>query len=127
MKATFCRTPRGDGGGQADEATEPTATPPRPQGRSTPPNATIFDRPAPPFSTAVNNVITYCQHAITNAVAEGLTSLIMAIKRRAGGYRNPTKVETVVYFYCGGLRLYPSQRSPGRRAARESRVPRFRA
>ncbi len=30
--------------------------PPRTQGRSTPPSATIFDRPAPPFSTAVNTL-----------------------------------------------------------------------
>jgi transposase len=55
----------------------------------------------------LGNVITYCQHAITNAVAEGLNSKIMAIKRRAGGYRNPRNFKTVIYFYCGGLRLYP--------------------
>lgn len=55
----------------------------------------------------LGNVITYCQHAITNAVAEGLNSKIMAIKRRAGGYRNPTNFKTVIYFYCAGLRLYP--------------------
>jgi hypothetical protein len=46
-----------DGGGQADEATEQPATPARNQKRSTPPSATIFDRPAPPFSTAVNRRI----------------------------------------------------------------------
>jgi len=26
----------------------------------------------------------------------------MAIKRRAGGYRNPDNVKTVIYFYYGG-------------------------
>jgi hypothetical protein len=43
---------RGADGGE--QGIEPTATPPRTQGRPTPPSATIFDRPAPPFSTAVN-------------------------------------------------------------------------
>ena len=55
----------------------------------------------------LDNVITYCRHAITNAVAEGLNSKIMAIKRRAGGYRNQANFKTVIYFYCGGLRLHP--------------------
>ena len=55
----------------------------------------------------LDNVITYCGHAITNAVAEGLNSKTMAIKRRAGGYRNPNNFKIVIYFYCGGLRLHP--------------------
>ncbi len=54
----------------------------------------------------LGNVITYCRHKITNAVAEGLNSKIMAIKRRAGGYRNPNNFKTVIYFSCGGLRLH---------------------
>jgi transposase len=57
----------------------------------------------------LGNVITHCRHRITNAVAEGLTGKIMAIKRRAGGYRNPANFTTVIYFYCGGLRLHPSR------------------
>lgn len=36
----------------------------------------------------IDNIITYCTHGITNAVAEGINSKIMSIKRRAGGYRN---------------------------------------
>jgi transposase len=55
----------------------------------------------------LENVITYCRHRITNGVAEGLNSKIMAIKRRAGGYRNVLNFKTVIYFYCGGLQLYP--------------------
>ena len=55
----------------------------------------------------LSNVITYCRHQISNAVAESLNSKIMAIKRRAGGYRNPNNFKTVIYFYCGGLRLQP--------------------
>jgi transposase len=55
----------------------------------------------------LENVITYCKHFITNAVAEGLNSKIMSIKRRAGGFRNSENFKTSIYFHCGGLSLYP--------------------
>ena len=53
------------------------------------------------------NVVSYCTHRITNAVAEGMNSKVMSIKRRVGGYRNPENFKTAIYFYCGGLDLYP--------------------
>ena len=53
------------------------------------------------------NVVSYCSLGITNAVAEGINSKIMAIKRRVGGYRNRKNFKTAIYFYCGGLNLYP--------------------
>jgi transposase len=53
------------------------------------------------------NVVSYCTHQITNAVAEGINSKIQAIKRRVGGYRNNENFKTAIYFYCGGLNLYP--------------------
>lgn len=53
------------------------------------------------------NVVSYCAHRITNAVAEGINSKIMSIKRRVGGYRNRENFKTAIYFYCGGLSLYP--------------------
>ncbi|WP_153559388.1 transposase [Roseimaritima sediminicola] len=52
-------------------------------------------------------VVSYCTHGITNVVAEGMNSKIMSIKRRVGGYRNPEDCKAAVYFYCGGLDLYP--------------------
>lgn len=55
----------------------------------------------------LDNVVSYCTHSITNAVAEGINSKIMAIKRRVGGYRNRQNFKTAIYFYCGGLDLYP--------------------
>lgn len=55
----------------------------------------------------LDNVVTYCRHPITNGVAEGLNSKIMTIKRRACGFRNKHHFKTAVYFYCGGLSLYP--------------------
>lgn len=59
------------------------------------------------FKAHLDNIVTYCRHRVTNAVAEGLNSKIMAIKRRACGYRNPEHFKTAIYFFCGGLDLYP--------------------
>ena len=53
------------------------------------------------------NVMTYFNHRITNAVAEGLNSKIATIQKRAYGYRNPSHFKIAVYFHCGGLNLYP--------------------
>jgi transposase len=55
----------------------------------------------------LENVVSYCAHGITNAVAEGLNSKIMSIKRRVGGFRNRENFKTAIYFYCGGLDLHP--------------------
>jgi transposase len=55
----------------------------------------------------LEQVLNYCKHEITNAVAEGLNSKIMAIKRRACGYRNKENFKTAIYFFCGGLDLCP--------------------
>lgn len=55
----------------------------------------------------LENVVSYCRHGITNAVAEGINSKIMSIKRRVGGYRNRHNFKTAIFFYCGGLRLHP--------------------
>ena len=52
-------------------------------------------------------VLRFVQHPITNGVAEGLNSKIMSIKRKAGGFRNPSHFTTAIYFHCGGLDLYP--------------------
>lgn len=54
------------------------------------------------------NVLTYFQHRITNAVAEGLNSKIATVQKRACGYRNPEHFKIAVYFHCGGLNLYPA-------------------
>ena len=55
----------------------------------------------------LDNIVTYCKHRITNGVAEGLNSKIMTIKRKACGFRNRQHFKTAIYFYCGGLDLYP--------------------
>jgi transposase len=55
----------------------------------------------------LTNILTYCRHPITNGVAEGLNSKIMTIKRKACGYRSKENFKTAIYFFCGGLDLYP--------------------
>jgi transposase len=55
----------------------------------------------------IDNIVTYGTHGITNAVAEGINSKIMSMKRRAGGYRNIENFKAAVLFYCGGLDLDP--------------------
>jgi transposase len=55
----------------------------------------------------LTNILTYCLHPITNGVAEGLNSKIMTIKRKACGFRNLENFKTAIYFFCGGLDLYP--------------------
>jgi transposase len=55
----------------------------------------------------LTNVVSYCTHRITNGVAEGINSKIMAIKRRVGGFRNIENYKTAIFFYCGGLDLHP--------------------
>ena len=53
----------------------------------------------------INIIVTYCTHGITKAVAEGINSKIMSIKRRAVGYRNVEYFKTAVLFSYGGLDL----------------------
>jgi len=55
----------------------------------------------------LDNILTYFKHPITNGVAEGLNSKIMSIKRKARGHRNKENFKTAIYFFCGGLDLYP--------------------
>lgn len=55
----------------------------------------------------LDGVLRFVTHPITNRVAEGLNSKVMSIKRKAGGFRNPSNFTTAIHFHCGGLDLYP--------------------
>ena len=57
--------------------------------------------------THLDNVMSYFQHRITNATAEGLNSKIATIQKRAYGFRNLDNFMTAIYFHCGGLNLWP--------------------
>lgn len=55
----------------------------------------------------LDNIVAYCKHRITNGLTEGINSKIMAIKRRAFGYRNQKHFKTATYFFCTNLAMYP--------------------
>lgn len=55
----------------------------------------------------LDHIVTFCKHRITQGVAEGLNSRIMAIKRFACGFRNHRHFEIAILFHCGGLDLEP--------------------
>ena len=59
------------------------------------------------LSRHLENILTFCRHWTTNGVAEGLNSKIMSIKRKACRYSNNDHFKTAIYFFCGGLDLYP--------------------
>lgn len=46
----------------------------------------------------LNNVVRCSSHAIANAIARGLCSKILFLKRRADGHQSPNNFETVIYF-----------------------------
>lgn len=52
-------------------------------------------------------VINAATTGVTNARAEGITSRIQWIKRMACGHRNRESFRNAIYFYLGGLDLYP--------------------
>ena len=45
----------------------------------------------------LDGVLRFAKHPITNGVAEGLNSKIMNIKRKVGGFRNPSNFTTAIY------------------------------
>ena len=55
----------------------------------------------------LENLLTYLEHPITNAVTEGLNSKIQNIKSAARGFRNFKNYRTRILFFCGKLSLYP--------------------
>ena len=61
----------------------------------------------------LDNVVSYCKHHITNAVAEGINSKIMAIKRRVGGYRNKQNFKIAVFFYLRRTTALPTLKPDG--------------
>lgn len=70
-------------------------------------NLTPLKKVARTIRARLANVVSFCTHGITNAVAEGINSKIQSIKRRVGGFRNPGNYKNAIFFYCGGLDLHP--------------------
>jgi transposase len=59
------------------------------------------------FKAHLTGLLSYFEHRITSAGAEGLNSRIQAIRVSARGYRNRKSFKTAIYFHLGGLNLYP--------------------
>ena len=75
----------------------------------------VRSNPLGPFRgrTSAANILTYFQHRVTNATAEGLNSKIQMVKEMACGFRNREHYKTAIYFQCGGLDLYPRLEASG--------------
>ena len=62
-----------------------------------------------PFAKLVRNhldeILNYFDHRYTNAILEGMNSIIQNIKRRARGFRNTEFFKTMIYLVCGKLPL----------------------
>lgn len=52
-----------------------------------------------------NEILNYFEFRYTNAILEGMNSVIQNIKRRARGFRNPDFFKTMIYLVCGHLEL----------------------
>lgn len=52
-----------------------------------------------------NEILNYFDHRYTNAILEGMNSIIQNIKRRARGFRNDEYFKTMIYLGCGKLDL----------------------
>jgi phosphoribosylformimino-5-aminoimidazole carboxamide ribotide isomerase len=55
----------------------------------------------------IDNILTFTQHGITNAVSESLNAKIQWVKYTARGFRNKQNFIDAIYFHCGALDLAP--------------------
>lgn len=53
-------------------------------------------------------ILNYFDYRITNAVLEGMNSVIALVKRRARGFRNMEYFKTMIFLSCGKLDLDPT-------------------
>ena len=55
----------------------------------------------------LDQIVTWFDHRISNAAAEGFNSKIQALKSAARGFRNFENYRTRILFFCGRLQLHP--------------------
>lgn len=53
-------------------------------------------------------ILNYFKYRFTNALMEGLNSIIQNVKRRARGFRNDEYFKTMIFLSCGKLNLETS-------------------
>lgn len=61
----------------------------------------------------LDNILTYLEHLVTNAKAEGFNSKIQSIKSVVRGFRSFKNYRTVILFYGGGASIAPTEKSEG--------------
>lgn len=59
------------------------------------------------FRQSLPRLLTWFEHRISNAAAEGFNSVIQALKSAARGFRNPEHYRIRILFLCGKLDLTP--------------------
>ncbi len=55
----------------------------------------------------LDRILTWFEHRISNAVAEGFNSRIQSLKAAARGFRNFANDRTRILFFCGRLQMKP--------------------
>jgi transposase len=60
------------------------------------------------LKSRLNNILTYLNTGLTNAVSESLNAKIQWVKYTARGFRNFHNFVTSIYFHCGDLDLTPA-------------------
>ena len=55
----------------------------------------------------LDRIVTWFQHRISNAMAEGFNSRIQSLKAAARGFRNFANYRTRILFFCGRLDMKP--------------------
>jgi transposase len=58
-------------------------------------------------TTHIDQIANYARHGISTGKAEGINSVVMAIKRAARGYRTWESFRIVILFFCGKLDTTP--------------------
>lgn len=59
----------------------------------------------------LDNIVTYVNHKVTNALGECMNGKIEKVKRFACGFRNRDNYKMAIYFHCSGLDLLPRRTS----------------
>lgn len=57
------------------------------------------------FKSNKEEILNYFYHRVTNAIAEGINSLIQSAKRRARGFRTFESYECMIHLVVGKLNL----------------------
>ncbi len=55
----------------------------------------------------ITGLVSYAKHKITNAIAEGINSVIQQVKAKARGFKSTKAFKYAILFYCGKINEYP--------------------